>query len=506
MPGEGRQTVGTPFALIASFFPAILRPVRMIWLKEYTLTLGLGLALAALAVNALLAHANIDALAESNRRVTEANDHSDAADAVLQALTDAETGYRGYVITGSEDFLRPYTRGTGIVHERVAALQDYAATDAERDSAATVARLVDGKLAEMQRAFDLVQAGRHAEAVEVVRTGDGRRIMEEVRAAIGAIKTTEAVNLKRRADEARSMLAWSKTTNRLAAAIGAVLAVVATLLILRDMAARERAKVALQRANEELEQNVAERTVELRRSNRALEEFASVASHDLQEPLRKIQQFGDRLDTKLGPSLDETNRDYLRRMLDAAGRMRALITALLTYSRVSTKMQQFARVNLNDVVHGVVGDLDGRLQQAEGRVEVGILPEVDAEPTQMRQLFQNLIGNALKFQKPGVPPVVRVAGRLVDGDGEPCIVLQVADNGVGFDEKYSDRIFDLFQRLHGRSEYEGTGMGLAIVRKIVEQHGGTVAAKSRPGEGATFVVTLPAPTEPPTQSARDGSR
>src|SRR4029453_12613041 len=182
---------------------------------------------------------------------------------------------------------------------------------------------------------------------------------------------------------------------------------------------------------------------QLQRSNRELAEFAAVASHDLQEPLRKIQAFGDRLQAKCGPALGEQGRDYLARMLDAAGRMRTLIDDLLTFSRLTTKAQPFARVDLGRVAREVVADLEGRLQQTGGRVEVGVLPAVDADPTQMRQLLQNLIGNALKFHRQGVPPVVKVQGRLLPGDGRRhrpavdagrCEVL-VEDNGIGFDEK-----------------------------------------------------------------------
>jgi PAS domain S-box-containing protein len=238
---------------------------------------------------------------------------------------------------------------------------------------------------------------------------------------------------------------------------------------------------------------------QLQRSNRELEEFASVASHDLQEPLRKIQTFGDRLQTKCGPTLGEQGRDYLGRILNAAERMRTLIDDLLTFSRLTTKAQPFTRVDLGTVAREVVADLEGRLQQTGGRVEAGGLPAVDADPTQMRQLLQNLISNALKFHRQGVPPVVKVHGRLLAGEGRRhgaapdaglCEVL-VEDNGIGFDEKYLDRIFNVFQRLHGRSAYEGTGMGLAICRKIVERHGGVITARSKPGQGATFVVTLP---------------
>lgn len=233
---------------------------------------------------------------------------------------------------------------------------------------------------------------------------------------------------------------------------------------------------------------------ELRRSNAELEQFAYVASHDLQEPLRKIQAFGDLLGTKHGAALPAEGQGYVGKMKSSAGRMSRLIDDLLSFSRVSTHTKPFTRVSLATTVEEVVDDLELRAEKVGGRIEVGELPEVDGDPIQMRQLFQNLIGNALKFHRPDVPPVVRVsAERGADG-----WVLAVADNGIGFEERHAGRIFQVFQRLHGRDEYEGTGVGLAICRKIVDRHGGTITAHGRPGEGATFVVTLPAPTPRPT--------
>ena len=241
-------------------------------------------------------------------------------------------------------------------------------------------------------------------------------------------------------------------------------------------------------------------TARLEMSNRELEDFAHVASHDLQEPLRKISVFGDRLKTKYSEELNEQGRDYIARMQNAATRMQALINDLLAYSRITTSGQPFVPTQLNDVVQGVLSDLEVRIEQTNGRVDVGRLPTIDADPTQMRQLLQNLIGNALKFQQKGVDPVVRVTGHVLNDDdmymlkgllpGEYC-QLMVEDNGIGFEEKYLDRIFGVFQRLHGRSEYEGTGVGLAVCRKIVERHGGLITAQSKPGEGARFVVTVP---------------
>jgi light-regulated signal transduction histidine kinase (bacteriophytochrome) len=240
---------------------------------------------------------------------------------------------------------------------------------------------------------------------------------------------------------------------------------------------------------------------ELARSNAELQQFASVASHDLQEPLRKIQAFGNRLKDKYGETLADQGRDYLDRMQNAAGRMQALIDDLLILSRITTKAQPFIPVNLTQVTQEVLSDLEVRIQQTGARVEVGELPTIHADPVQMRQLLQNLISNALKFHRDGEPQIVKIYSRqLVTPEGnqpiesspvpELCQII-VEDNGIGFDEKYLDRIFNVFQRLHGRSEYEGTGMGLAICRKIAERHGGTITAKSTPGEGATFIVTLP---------------
>jgi signal transduction histidine kinase len=249
-----------------------------------------------------------------------------------------------------------------------------------------------------------------------------------------------------------------------------------------------KAEIAERKAAEEKLQQFAAR---LEASNRELTDFAYVASHDLQEPLRKIQAFGDRLRAKFATTLGETGQDYLLRMSDAAGRMQTLITDLLSFSRVTTKAQPFVPVDLNQIALGVLSDLEVRIEQTGARVAIEPLPTIDADALQMRQLFQNLIGNALKFSKPGESPVVRVIGAVRNGSTPPRLELEVSDNGIGFDQKYSDKIFVIFQRLHGRAEYEGTGVGLAICKKIVERHNGQIAATSTPGSGATFTITLP---------------
>ena len=238
----------------------------------------------------------------------------------------------------------------------------------------------------------------------------------------------------------------------------------------------------------------------LTQSNRELQDFASVASHDLQEPLRKIQAFGDRLRQKCDGQLSEAGSDYLARMLNAASRMQTLINDLLTFSRVTTKAQPFSKVDLNVIARDVLSDLEVRIEQTGGSVEVSDLPVIDADPLQMRQLFQNLIANALKFRKLNEPSIVKIFAdcdsQIAEGAtwalaNAEMWQISVTDNGIGFDEKYLDRIFTVFQRLHGRNAYEGTGVGLAVCRRIVERHNGSITARSKPGQGATFIVKLP---------------
>ncbi len=228
----------------------------------------------------------------------------------------------------------------------------------------------------------------------------------------------------------------------------------------------------------------------LEKSNQELESFAYVASHDLQEPLRKIQTFGERLKATSAATLSPQGLDYLERMNGACLRMRRLIDDLLTFARVSSKAQPFTRVDLAALVREVVGDLEIAIEKAGASITLGELPVLEADPMQLRQLLQNLLSNALKFRREEVAPAVSVRA-TVDAQAQRC-ELVVQDNGIGFDEKYLDRLFNVFQRLHGRSsKYEGTGIGLAICRKIVERHGGSIRASSTPGEGATFTVMLP---------------
>ena len=250
------------------------------------------------------------------------------------------------------------------------------------------------------------------------------------------------------------------------------------LAVLRDITGRKRAEGELKSYAARLEQ-----------SNEALQEFASIASHDMKEPLRKVFAFGNILRQKYRDSLGQTGGDYLNRMLDATRRMQILLTSLFEYSKVTMNPEPFREIDLNGIIREVLSDLEIRMIKVGGEVQAGDLPVIAADPAQMRQLFQNLIGNALKFHKPAEKPMVRI--RSISETGTGCQII-VEDNGIGFEEQHIEKIFAPFQRLHGRSsQYEGTGMGLAICRKIVERHGGSITARSTPGQGATFIITLP---------------
>ncbi|RIV27022.1 PAS domain S-box protein [Fibrisoma montanum] len=262
-------------------------------------------------------------------------------------------------------------------------------------------------------------------------------------------------------------------------------------------------------ANELLEQRVADQThqlqvanAELKRSNSSLQSFAYIASHDLQEPLRKIQSFGDMLKSQYADQLND-GVVYLERMQSAAGRMSALIRDLLTLSRISVRQDDTTPVSLNEVVGAVLSDLDLAIQESKATVTVSPLPTLEGDRSQLGQLFQNLLSNALKFHRPGESPAIHISARQIRDADLPSSVqptrpsstyyrIDVADNGIGFDAKYIDRIFEVFQRLHTRNQYEGTGIGLAICEKVVANHGGAITAASEPNQGATFSVYLPA--------------
>ena len=274
--------------------------------------------------------------------------------------------------------------------------------------------------------------------------------------------------------------------------------ILGTVLILTDFTERKQAELTLRNLNDVLEARIAERTATLEQRNRELQSFAFVASHDLQEPLRKIQSFASLFINEHEDTLTDDGRFYLDRIQNAAARMSQLLADVLAFSRVSTQQQPFERVRLQDVADEVLANLDLSIEEAGASVDVDAPVVVNADRSQLRLLFNHLIQNAIKFRRDGVPPHVRIRAKLdhtasvhaPDTRVHVCR-LTVEDNGIGFQERFAERIFEPLQRLHGRGNYPGTGIGLSICRRIAERHNGTITATSTPGEGSRFEVIMP---------------
>lgn len=471
-----------------------------------TLVLAFLTSIVLLAIIGVVSYRAVRTLIANNEEVTHTQEVLEHVESIHTLLLQIETDARGFLLTGADVYRAVYEKNRTEVPIRLKALRDKT-----QDNASHQERLDKLERAAQSR-LDLLKefvARREVLGATVIPPGqgpEGKLRMDAVRTALDDIRDAEGLLLQQRTEQSR------QSTQRLLVTLG--LSLLGSLgliclvfyLALRDIRARQLSETRLAAARDALEDRVRERTselsvlnVELERSNRELQDFAFVASHDLQEPLRKIQAFGDRLRTVQGPKFDAQGRDYLDRMSGAAERMHTLINDLLSYSRVTTKAQPFEPTDLNTVVEGVLGDLETRVEDSLGTVSVGKLPTIDADAVQMRQLFQNLIANALKFARRDTPPVVEISSEVYQGEvpsigrsmPEQLVRISVSDNGIGFDEKYLDRIFTPFQRLHGRNEYEGTGIGLAVCRKIVERHGGSLRAESTPGKGSTFIVILP---------------
>ena len=272
----------------------------------------------------------------------------------------------------------------------------------------------------------------------------------------------------------------------------------------REIEIRKKSQQEIEQINSLLEFKVEERTKDLLQLNKDLEnrnaelaQYAYLASHDLQEPLRKIITFIKIIEEKYLKDVPEAKLE-MSKVITSSERMRNLINALLSYSKLSAA-SLFTLVNLNDVIKDTLADLEITIKEKQAGIHVNQLPELEAIPGQMRQLFQNLLSNALKFSKTGASPVINIFGEPVnelsleaapDKQGK-YVRIDISDNGIGLDESYIDKIFVIFQRLHGKTQYEGTGIGLAIVKKIVEKHNGIIGVKSKEGEGATFTIVLP---------------
>ncbi|GAB3332056.1 hypothetical protein GCM10027299_38240 [Larkinella ripae] len=258
-------------------------------------------------------------------------------------------------------------------------------------------------------------------------------------------------------------------------------------VIITDLSAHKETQKLLKSNNEQL----AEMNGALEASNHDLQQFASVASHDLQEPLRKIQMFSEILRDRHADELPKDSLRFLEKIVDSSNRMRTMIIDILSYSRLSSQPTGFEWTDLNELVREVLKDFELLIEEKQARIQVGPLPRLEVIPGQIRQVFQNLISNALKFSKPDQPPVIEIGCEETPASVDTLCLIRVSDNGIGFDQQYADRIFSLFQRLNTKDVYEGSGIGLAVTKRIIDKHNGQINAFSQEGIGATFTIQLP---------------
>lgn len=459
--------------------------------------------------NAILAMNTIQSLTQTQQRLDNTNMLNTAIEKLHLSIVQAESGQRGFLLTGDEAYLVPYFDAILQLNSQAKLVKGLRTEVAgQADKVARLLFLVDDKVAVLTRTADLALTDKERRAHYLLETHQGRKLYEEIRELADEIQDAESAFRLVQFRKLGQIKKEAKVTFAITAVTSALLIIGMFALTRINLRTEAKYREELEYQNETLAAKVTERTQELTlysdelsRSNRELEEFAFVASHDLQEPLRKIQAFSDRLETMFKDELGEKGIDYIARMKNAAQRMSNLINDLLEFSRVTTRGKDFADTDLKQVLDDVLSDLEIAIKESNAQIKVGEMPVIQADLSQMQQLFLNLISNAVKFRRPDVAPIITIEYQHhteFNDDYNTELewqIITVKDNGIGFAPEYTDKIFVPFQRLHGRSQYKGTGIGLSVCRRIVERHGGTIAAQSETGEGATFIIKLPVESE-----------
>ena len=483
-------------------------------------------AMTLLVIMAWLGYRTLEELREATDRVTHTHQVIETLQELLTGLSDAETDQRDFIVTGDRRYLEPYIAASGELDKDLAALKGLTTDNpGQQKRLQEIEAIARKRLTALQTGIEIRKAKGLQAAGGGIGTGEGRTLMNTVRSRVAEAAAVEMDLLQERS----ALLAMKTRKMKQTLLAGSLLTL--TLLgaiftaLMREIARRgrveselgrqqkqlyvvleERTRIndeltrqrrCLEETNGRLEAEVAERVqaqellkesnAELQRSNRDLELFATVTSHDLQEPLHTITSYTERLAHSYRGALDARADKYIGFIEGGSNHMHRMINDLLAYSRVGTRAKPFAPVRMDAVLNQSLSSLAKSIKESNATIDRDEMPEVDGVDTQLAQLFQNLIGNAVKFRKKEASLRIRISCARTDNKW----IFGVHDNGIGIERRYSDRIFVIFQRLHTREEYEGSGIGLAICRRIVEHHGGCIWVESTFGEGSSFYFTIP---------------
>jgi len=477
----------------------LLSNKKISWALISTIVIGV------IIINIVLAIKTIDELARTQKGLTNTGDVILSLDKLHILVLSAETGQRGYLLTENEEYLAPYKEALTLVANQIKKVEKlHSSIIGSQSKQTALLSLVEQKLMELTYTVDLALNDKEKRAIKTVMTGRGKNLYSDIKQYFDDLQDTEVQHRNYLYKKLDSIEKEAKFTFSISAITSFLLLIGMWVLIRVNNKNEQKYKYSLEQQNMKLADEVKIQTKELTlyseelsRSNRELEDFAFVASHDLQEPLRKIRAFGDRLMTSHASSIDEKGQDYLQRMYNAAERMSNLISDLLEYSRINSRGKEFSKVSLEQVIKDVIGDLEIAIEESSAIINTSKLPEINGDVSQLNQLFLNLLSNAIKFRKNDIPPVIDISYRENSVFDEVLKTeslwyeIIIKDNGIGFSQEFEDKIFIPFQRLHARNQYKGTGIGLAVCRRIVERHGGIISVKSEVDSGTEFSINIP---------------
>lgn len=503
-------------------------------LSEKIVASGFALALLLLSGVGVASYLSLQRLIEHRRWVAHTYQVLDAINDTLSGVTEAESARRGYILADrNRIFLAAYDDGRQKADRGIKAVRQLTSDNlAQQRRLNELEPLVDQRLALLQRSLDLLQQNPSDLATQIALTSQGGVLQQQVEAKLQVMDNEEQTLLQQRSETAEESVVQTTAIGAVGFCLSFGLLAGVYFLLQRQIRVRRRAETALHQANEQLEARVQERTAQLSqmnislqaeimerqqaqqalqqvkegleikvqertaelkqlnedlvRSNQELEQFAYVASHDLQEPLRAVTGYTQLLVQDYQDRLDESAQEYTAFIVDGARRMQQLIQDLLAYSRVGTRDLVFVSTDCNLVLNQALDNLQVAIAENQAIIHSESLPTVTVDKNQLVQLFQNLLGNAIKFRREA-PPQVQISAELNGNEW----IFRIRDNGIGMKSRYLVRIFEIFKRLHTRTEFSGTGIGLAICKKIVDRHGGRIWAESEPGVGTAFYFTLP---------------